>query len=75
MALAFNGQVITVIPQHPQATALSAPSRMRFSYSTMDQPWLQRAIIQAVEILGGRHKLKRLYSEHMANLANGEGLF
>jgi putative hemolysin len=48
---------------------------MRFSYSTLDQHWLQRFIIQTVEIVGGRRKLKRLYSQHVDNMKRGEGFF
>ncbi len=48
---------------------------MRFTYSTLDQPWLQRVIIQSIELLGGQRKLKRLYSQHTENLRRGEGFF
>jgi putative hemolysin len=48
---------------------------MRFTYSTMDQPWLQRMVIQSIEMLGGQRKLKRLYYRHMDNLRRGESFF
>jgi putative hemolysin len=48
---------------------------MRFTYSTLDQPWLQRMIIQAIEVVGGQRKLKRLYTQHVDNLRRGEGFF
>jgi putative hemolysin len=48
---------------------------MRFTYSTLDQPWLQRLLIQGIELLGGQRKLKRLYLEHVDNLQRGEGFF
>ena len=59
----------------PRSIAIAAPSRMRFSYSTLDQPFLQRAVIQAIEKIGGQRKLKKLYVNHMENLARGEGFF
>ena len=37
------------------------PKPVRFSYSTADQPPLQRAIIQAIEKMGGQRKLKNEY--------------
>jgi putative hemolysin len=39
---------------------------IRFTYSTVDQPWIQRAIIQAIEALGGQLRLKRLYRRYEA---------
>jgi putative hemolysin len=48
---------------------------MRFTYSTMDQPWLQRMVIQSIEMLGGQRKLKRLYCRHIDNLRRGESFF
>jgi putative hemolysin len=48
---------------------------MRFTYSTMDQPWLQRMVIQSIEMLGGQRKLKRLYYRHIDNLRRGESFF
>lgn len=52
-----------------------APKKVRFSYSTADQPVLQRAVIQAIEKIGGQRKLKKLYLQHQSNLKNGEGFF
>ncbi len=48
---------------------------MRFTYSTMDQPWLQRMVIQAIELLGGQRKLRRLYYRHVDNMRRGESFF
>jgi putative hemolysin len=48
---------------------------MRFTYSTMDQPWIQRMVIQSIELLGGQRKLKRLYYRHIDNMRRGEGFF
>ena len=49
--------------------------KMRFSYSTLDQPFLQRAIIQTIEKLGGQRKLKKLYVRHQENIGRGENFF
>ena len=46
---------------------------VRFSYSTADQPFLQRALIQVIEKIGGQHKLKSLYRRHLDNMKRGEG--
>jgi len=48
---------------------------MRFSYSTADQPLVQRAVIQAIEKIGGQRKLKRLYLQHQKSVAAGENFF
>ncbi|MDE2445192.1 MAG: lysophospholipid acyltransferase family protein [Alphaproteobacteria bacterium] len=59
-----------------QAPAKSpAKAKVRFSYSTADQPLLQRAVIQAIEKLGGQRKLKKLYITHQENLKRGDGFF
>ena len=49
--------------------------KVRFSYSTADQPVLQRAVIQAIEKIGGQRKLKKLYSQHQRNVKGGENFF
>jgi len=49
--------------------------RVRFSYSTPDQPVLQRAVIQAIERIGGQRKLKKLYFQHQKSVAAGENFF
>lgn len=57
-------------------TGVSArPKRMRFTYSTEDQPLIQRAVIQAIEKMGGQRKLRKLYHQHQENLRRGEGFF
>ena len=56
-------------------TVLASPKKMRFSYSTADQPLLQRAVIQAIEKLGGQRKLKKLYIQHQENLRRGQNFF
>ena len=48
---------------------------IRFSYSTSEQPLIQRTVIQAIEKIGGQRKLKKLYDEHQANPRLGEGFF
>jgi putative hemolysin len=61
---------LKTIPQ-----SLAAAPGMRFTYSTMDQPWLQRMVIQAIELLGGQRKLRRLYYRHVDNMRRGESFF
>jgi putative hemolysin len=56
-------------PRNPE------PKPVRFSYSTADQPVLQRAVIQAIEKLGGQRRLKKLYLQHRRNVAAGENFF
>lgn len=58
---------------HPARPA--AARRMRFTYSTPDQPALQRAVIQAIEKIGGQRKLKKLYLQHEKSVAAGENFF
>lgn len=48
---------------------------VRFSYSTADQPKLQRAMIQTIEMLGGRRRLRKLYQEHHRRVAAGDDFF
>ncbi len=59
----------------PKRSEPKSPKRVRFSYSTADQPVLQRAVIQAIEKFGGQRKLKKLYTAHQASLAEGENFF
>ena len=49
--------------------------RVRFTYSTPDQPALQRVVIQAIEKIGGQRKLKKLYAQHQKSVAAGENFF
>ena len=49
--------------------------KVRFSYSTADQPFLQRAVIQVIEKLGGQRKLKKLYVRHQENIGRGVSFF
>ena len=51
------------------------PRRMRFTYSTEDQPLIQRAVIQAIEKIVGQRRLKKLYHQHQESLRRGEGFF
>jgi putative hemolysin len=51
------------------------PKKVRFTYSTEEQPLLQRAVIQAIEKIGGQRKLKKLYSRHQRNVDAGEDFF
>ncbi len=60
--------------QHDHAEPMNQSS-VRFTYSTEDQPLIQRAIIQAIEKLGGQRKLKKLYDEHIRNPVKGETFF
>lgn len=53
----------------------SAAKPVRFSYSTADQPKLQRAVIRTIEMFGGRGKLRRLYSEHARSVLAGADFF
>jgi putative hemolysin len=62
-------------PSMPKSSATLAPKKVRFSYSTADQPVLQRAVIQAIERIGGQRKLKKLYAQHQKNLRNGGNFF
>ncbi|MGQ0485156.1 MAG: lysophospholipid acyltransferase family protein [Hyphomicrobiales bacterium] len=54
---------------------MSKPRKVRFTYSTADQPVLQRAVIQAIEKFGGRRKLKKLYVQHQKSVRAGENFF
>ena len=49
--------------------------KVRFSYSTADQPRLQRVVIQAIEKIGGQGKLKKIYEEHQRSVKVGESFF
>ncbi len=53
----------------------SLSARVRFSYSTEDQPLLQRTLIRAIERVGGQGKLRRLYNEHQQNRRRDESFF
>lgn len=55
--------------------APTRPKRLRFTYSSEDQPLLQRAVIQAIEKIGGQRRLKKLYGQHLENIGRGEGYF
>jgi putative hemolysin len=57
------------------ASPLLRPKTLRFSYSTADQPAFQRAVIQAIERIGGQRKLKKLYVQHQASVKAGENFF
>ena len=59
----------------PRSTALGRPKKVRFSYSTADQPFVQRAVIQAIEKFGGQRKLKRIYLQHQKSVKAGENFF
>ena len=52
-----------------------ASKKVRFTYSTEDQPLIQRAVIQAIEKIGGQRKLKKLYVEHQQGTRAGEDFF
>lgn len=56
-------------------TTLRSPKKVRFSYSTADQPFMQRAVIQTIEKFGGQRKLKRIYLQHQKSLKAGENFF
>jgi len=55
-------------------TAGTSPP-VRFSYSSPDQPVLQRAVIRAVELVGGQRRLKRLYEAQRFRRRHGETFF
>jgi putative hemolysin len=48
---------------------------VRFSYSTADQPLLQRTFIQAMEKIGGQAKFKKLYDNRNKERLPGESFF
>lgn len=48
---------------------------VRFTYSTADQPLLQRTVIQAIERIGGQAKLKKLYDRRNSERQPGESFF
>ncbi len=54
---------------------MSKPKKVRFTYATADQPMLQRAVIQAIERIGGQRKLKKLYVQHQKSVQGGENFF
>jgi putative hemolysin len=67
---------------HVKSAAMPKPvatpgskKKVRFSYSTADQPALQRVVIQAIEKMGGQRKLKKLYDQHQKSVAAGENFF
>jgi putative hemolysin len=55
--------------------AVNGLKKVRFSYSTSDQPLFQRAVIQAIEKIGGQRKLKKLYDKHQIELRSGADFF
>jgi putative hemolysin len=55
--------------------AILTQKKIRFSYSTADQPLVQRAVIQAIERIGGQRKLKKLYFQHQKSVKGGENFF
>jgi putative hemolysin len=59
----------------PKSTLTTKPKKVRFSYSTADQPALQRAVIQTIEKFGGQRKLKKLYFQHQKSVKGGENFF
>jgi putative hemolysin len=62
--------------QSPRSSSKPVKSKkVRFTYSTQDQPLIQRAVIQAIEKIGGQRKLKKLYVEHQRNVDAGEDFF
>jgi putative hemolysin len=63
---------MSIVQQTPAPA--SAPP-VRFSYSSPDQPWLQRTLIQGVEVVGGRARLKKLYRSYVDNQDDRETFF
>ena len=59
----------------PSGGKTDKPKKVRFTYSTEDQPLIQRAVIQAIEKMGGQRKLKKLYVKHQSNIDAGEDFF
>jgi putative hemolysin len=55
--------------------AAEQDEKVRFSYSTEDQPLVQRAVIQAIEKMGGQRKLKKLYDQQQNERLPGESFF
>jgi putative hemolysin len=66
-----------IMPKRPETASPPAgkKKRVRFSYSTPEQPALQRAVIQTIEKFGGQRKLKKLYVQHQKSVAAGENFF
>jgi putative hemolysin len=59
----------------PHSAARTPSKKVRFSYSTADQSFVQRAVIQTIEKFGGQRKLKRIYLQHQKSLKAGENFF
>ena len=59
----------------PKHLTVAAGKKVRFSYSTADQPAFKRAVIQAIERIGGQRKLKKLYAQHQKSVMGGENFF
>ena len=72
---AMEGGISQARPPMAKTLAAYPSKKLRFSYSTADQPILQRAVIQAIEKIGGQRKLKKLYVQHQKNLTRGENFF
>jgi putative hemolysin len=53
----------------------SSTVTVRLSYSTEDQPLLQRTLIRAIEKIGGQGKLRKIYDEHQRNRRQDESFF
>jgi len=58
-----------------QKNQSSGEGPVRFTYSTADQPLLQRTVIQAIEKIGGQYKLKKLYDGRNVGRQPDESFF
>ena len=65
----------------PDAVLAEAPVQAgrltptQFTYSTQVSSRSQKALIRAIELMGGQPKLKKLYFEHQLNPRQGESFF
>ena len=53
----------------------ASATRVRFSYSSPDQPIAQQALIRAIELVGGQRRLRRLYEVQQDGRLPGETFF
>lgn len=56
-------------------TALEKSSSLEFTYSTPDDPFGRRALIKAIETLGGQRKLKKLYLQFLHSQSDKNDFF
>jgi putative hemolysin len=57
------------------ALKTTAASAIRFSYARSDQRWHERIIIEAIELLTGQPRLKRLYESYARDPRQDDNIF